>query len=112
LDNLERRTQIISQTIKMAPCQQPKSGTLVTITTDVRRNNGEQECSNEASSKTLRRSTSKRMTNSSPRFSRVVSFHDEKEKAVKIEERLASGARVIIQCAPLLKETYASSKAM
>jgi hypothetical protein len=60
---------------------------LVTITTDVRHNNGEQECSNEASSKTLRRSTSKRMTDSSPRFSRVVSFHDEKEKAVKIEER-------------------------
>ncbi|RLM87551.1 cell wall protein RBR3-like [Panicum miliaceum] len=112
LDNLERRSQIISQTIKMAPCQQPKSGTLVTITTDVRHNDGEQECSNEASSKTLRRSTSKRMTDSSPRSSRVVSFHDEKEKAVKIEERLASGARVIIQCAPLLKETYASSKAM
>jgi len=27
------------------------------------------------------------MTDSSPQSSRVVSFHDEKEKAVKIEER-------------------------
>jgi len=60
---------------------------LVTITTDVRHNNGEQECSNEASSKILTRSTSKRMADSSPQSSRVVSFHDEKEKAVKIEER-------------------------
>uniref|UniRef100_K3ZRU3 SOSEKI DIX-like domain-containing protein n=1 Tax=Setaria italica TaxID=4555 RepID=K3ZRU3_SETIT len=112
LDNLEGRSKIISQTIKMAPCQQPKSGTLVTITTDVRHNNGEQGCSNEASSKTLSRSASKRMTDPSPRSTRVVTFHDEKEKAVKIEERLASGARVIIQCTPLLKETYASAKAM
>ncbi|CAN6203864.1 unnamed protein product [Urochloa humidicola] len=112
LDNLEGRHKIISQTIKMAPCQQPTSGTLVTITTDVRHNNGEQECSNEASSKTLSRSTSKRLSDPSSRSSRVVSFQDEKEKVVKIEERLASGARVIIQCAPLLKETYASAKAM
>ncbi|CAL5065529.1 unnamed protein product [Urochloa decumbens] len=112
LDNLDGRHKIISQTIKMSPYQQPTSGTLVTITTNVRHNNGEQECSNEASSKTLSRSTSKRMTDPSPRSSRVVSFHDEKEKAVKIEERLASGARVIIQCTPLLKETYASAKAM
>lgn len=87
LDNLEGRSKIISQTIKMAPCQQPKSGTLVTITTDVRHNNGEQGCSNEASSKTLSRSASKRMTDPSPRSTRVVTFHDEKEKAVKIEER-------------------------
>ncbi|CAL5090346.1 unnamed protein product [Urochloa decumbens] len=143
LDNLEGRHKIISQTIKMSPYQQPTSGTLVTITTDVRHNNGEQECSNEASSKTLSRSTSKRMTDRSPRSSRAVSFHDEKEKVVKIEERsvilsifavcqavysflcflmrygpcfnhcrLASGACVIIQCTPLLKETYASAKAM
>ncbi|CAN6179907.1 unnamed protein product [Urochloa humidicola] len=112
LDNLEGRHKIISQTIKMAPYQQPTSGTLVTITTDVRHNNGEQECSNEASSRTLSRSTSKRMTDPSSRSSRKVSFHDEKEKVLKIEERLTSGARVIIQCTPLLKETYASAKAM
>ncbi|CAN6197786.1 unnamed protein product [Urochloa humidicola] len=112
LDNLEGRHKIISQTIKMAPYQQPTSGTLVTITTDVRHNNGEQECSDEASSKTLSRSTSKRMTDPSSRSSRVVSFHDEKEKVLKVEERLTSGARVIIQCTPLLKETYASAKAM
>ncbi|KAF8675231.1 hypothetical protein HU200_047900 [Digitaria exilis] len=111
LDNLEGRSKIISKTIKMAPCQQPTSGTLVTITTDVRHNNDEQESSNEASSKTLSRSTSKR-TDPSSQSSRVVSFHDEKEKVVKIEERLASGARVVIQCAPLLKGTYASAKAM
>ena len=87
MNNLEHRSQNISQTIKRAPCQQPKSGTLVTITTDVRHNNGEQECSNEASSKTLTRRTSKRMTDLSPKSSRVVSFHDEKEKGVKIEGR-------------------------
>lgn len=86
LDNLEGRSKIISKTIKMAPCQQPTSGTLVTITTDVRHNNDEQESSNEASSKTLSRSTSKR-TDPSSQSSRVVSFHDEKEKVVKIEER-------------------------
>lgn len=79
LDNLEGRSKIISQTIKMAPCQQPTSGTVVTKTTNVRHNNDEQESSNEASSKTLSRSTSKRMTDLSSRSSRVVSFHDDKE---------------------------------
>ncbi|CAD6225664.1 unnamed protein product [Miscanthus lutarioriparius] len=92
LDNLEDRSKITPQKIRVAPFQQPTSGTLVTITTDV---GGEQE------SKTLSRSTSKKMIDPSSRPSRVVSFRDEMEKVIKIEERLASGARVIIQCAPL-----------
>uniref|UniRef100_A0A453RST3 SOSEKI DIX-like domain-containing protein n=1 Tax=Aegilops tauschii subsp. strangulata TaxID=200361 RepID=A0A453RST3_AEGTS len=33
------------------------------------------------------------------------SFHEEKDKMIKIEERLASGARVIIQSAPLCEES-------
>ncbi|KAL6838460.1 hypothetical protein ACP4OV_031705 [Aristida adscensionis] len=94
-------------TIKMTPCEQPEIGTL-----DV---SGEQECSCGPSLKTLKRSTSKRMSDLSSgkiHSPRAVSFHDEKEKAVKIEERLASGARVIIQCAPMLKDNYISAKAM
>ncbi|XP_062193842.1 protein SOSEKI 3-like [Phragmites australis] len=115
LDNLESISKILPQTIRMAPCEQSTSGTLVTTTTDVRHNSVEQECSYSSSSKTLSRSTSKRISDPSAgkiRSSRVVSFHDEKERVIKIEERLASGARVIIQCTPLLKESYVSTKAM
>uniref|UniRef100_A0A0A9DYY3 SOSEKI DIX-like domain-containing protein n=1 Tax=Arundo donax TaxID=35708 RepID=A0A0A9DYY3_ARUDO len=115
LDNLESTSKILPQTIRMAPCEQSPSGTLVTITTDVTHNSVEQDCSDEPSSETLSRSVSKRMSDPSAgkiRSSRVVSFRDEKEKVIKIEERLASGARVIIQCAPLLKESYVSAKAL
>ncbi|ONM53712.1 Protein UPSTREAM OF FLC [Zea mays] len=111
LDNLEDGSKLISQKIRMAPCQQHTSGTFVT--TDV---GGEQK------SNTLSRSTSKKMINPSSRPSRV-SFHDEREKVIKIEEsvrsqpyfnhrRLASRARVIIQCAPLITETYISAKSV
>ena len=78
MDNLEDRSKITPQKIRVAPFQQPTSGTLVTITTDV---GGEQE------SKTLSRSTSKKMIDPSSRPSRVVSFRDEREKVIKIEER-------------------------
>ncbi|KAJ1289052.1 hypothetical protein BS78_02G135700 [Paspalum vaginatum] len=102
-NDLEGRSKISPQTIRMASCQQPTNGTLVTITTDV---GGEQEY------KTLSRSKSKRMIDQSLRSSRIVSFPDEKDKVIKIEERLASGARVIIQCAPLVKQTCISAQAM
>ncbi|KAL6656528.1 hypothetical protein ACP70R_007354 [Stipagrostis hirtigluma subsp. patula] len=101
-----------TQTIKMASSEQSGTRTLVSITTDV---NGEQDCSSGPSLKTLSRRTSKRMTDPSSgkvHSPGVVSFHDEKEKVIEIEERLASGARVIIQCAPLLKDSYTSAKAM
>uniref|UniRef100_A0A0A9EXM0 Uncharacterized protein n=1 Tax=Arundo donax TaxID=35708 RepID=A0A0A9EXM0_ARUDO len=116
LDNLESTSKILQRATTKAPCEQSTSGTLVTITTDVTHNSVEQGCGDEpSSSKPLSRTMSKRMSDPSAgkiRSSRVVSFHDEKEKVVKIEERLASGAHVIIQCAPLLKESYVSAKAM
>ncbi|VAI87158.1 unnamed protein product [Triticum turgidum subsp. durum] len=40
------------------------------------------------------------------------SFHEEKDKMIKIEERLASGARVIIQSAPLCEESDNSTESL
>ncbi|XP_044958022.1 protein SOSEKI 3-like isoform X2 [Hordeum vulgare subsp. vulgare] len=40
------------------------------------------------------------------------SFHEEKDKMIKIEERLASGARVIIQSAPLCEESDDSTESL
>lgn len=78
MDNLEDGSKLNPQKIRVAPCHQPTSGTLVTICTDV---GGEQE------SKALSRNTSKKMINPSSQPSRVVSFRDEREKVIKIEER-------------------------
>lgn len=58
-----------------------------------------EEASSKGDSVNLSRSTSKRMSDLSSgkvHSSRVVSFQDEKEKAVKIEDRFASGAQVAI----------------
>ncbi|TVU10623.1 hypothetical protein EJB05_44167 [Eragrostis curvula] len=114
-ENLGCISRIVPQIIRMAPNEQSTSETFVTITTDVRHNSAEHECCSEPSSTTLSRSKSIRMSDLSSektRSSKLVSFQDEKQKVVEVEERLASGARVIIQCAPLVKETYVSTKAM
>ncbi|KAK3129383.1 hypothetical protein QOZ80_6BG0478660 [Eleusine coracana subsp. coracana] len=113
-ENLECGSRTVPHIIRMAPSEQPASETLVTITTDARHNNPDHDqCGNEPSFTTLSRSMSMRDPSAAKtRSPKIVSFHDEKQKVVKIEQRFGSGGRVVIQCAPLLKENYVRAKAM
>lgn len=105
----------LPQTIKMISCKQSRSGTILSPNSDVRNSCSRQECSTRSSPLGSSKSASNRMTDLSLgklSSSRVESFHEEKEKVIKIEERLASGARVIIQSSPLCEESDDSTESL
>lgn len=104
----------LPQTIKMIPCKQSRSGTAFSPNSDVRYSPSRQECSTGSSPLGSSRSASNRMTDPRGKLSssRGESFHEEKDKMIKIEERLASGARVIIQSAPLCEESDDSTESL
>ncbi|KAF7108845.1 hypothetical protein CFC21_109231 [Triticum aestivum] len=97
----------LPQTIKMISCKQSRSGTAFSPNSDVRYSSSQQERSTASSPLGSSRGASNRMTDPLGKLSssRGESFHEEKDKMIKIEERLASGARVIIQSAPLCEES-------
>lgn len=105
----------LPQTIKMISCKQSRSGTIFSPNSDVRNSSSQQECSTRSSPLGSSKCASNRMTDPSLgklSSSRVDSFHEEKDKVIKIEERLASGARVIIQSAPLCEESDDSTESL
>jgi hypothetical protein len=79
----------LPQTIKMISCKQSRSGTILSPNSDVRNSCSRQECSTRSSPLGSSKSASNRMTDLSLgklSSSRVESFHEEKEKVIKIEE--------------------------
>ncbi|KAL5221224.1 hypothetical protein ABZP36_025937 [Zizania latifolia] len=81
----------LPQTIKMISCKQSRSGTILSPNSDVRNSSSRQECSTRSSPLGSSKGTSNRMTDlslSKLSSSRVESFHEEKEKVIKIEESL------------------------
>ncbi|VAI75024.1 unnamed protein product [Triticum turgidum subsp. durum] len=104
----------LPQTIKMISCKQSRSGTAFSPNSDVRYSSSQQECSTGSSPLGSSRGASNRMTDPLGKLSssRGESFHEEKDKMIKIEERLASGARVIIQSAPLCEESDDSTESL
>ncbi|XP_040382817.1 uncharacterized protein LOC102700546 isoform X2 [Oryza brachyantha] len=81
----------LPQTIKMISCKQSRSGTILSPNSDVRNSSSRQECSTRSSPLGSSKSASNRMTDLSLgklSSSRVESFHEEKEKVIKIEESL------------------------
>uniref|UniRef100_A0A0E0AYZ1 SOSEKI DIX-like domain-containing protein n=1 Tax=Oryza glumipatula TaxID=40148 RepID=A0A0E0AYZ1_9ORYZ len=79
----------LPQTIKMISCKQSRSGTILSPNSDVRNSYSRQECSTRSSPLGSSKSASNRMTDLSLgklSSSRVESFHEEKEKVIKIEE--------------------------
>lgn len=82
----------LPQTIKMISCKQSRSGTAFSPNSDVRYSSSQQECSTGSSPLGSSRSASNRMTDplGKPSSSRGESFHEEKDKMIKIEERLVA----------------------
>ncbi|VAI87159.1 unnamed protein product [Triticum turgidum subsp. durum] len=104
----------LPQTIKMISCKQSRSGTAFSPNSDVMYSSSQQERSTGSSPLGSSRGASNRMTDPLGKLSssRRESFHEEKDKMIKIEERLASGARVIIQSAPLCEESDNSTESL
>lgn len=100
-------SRCLPQTMKMISCKQSRSGTTFSPNSDVRNSSSQHECSTRSSPLGSSRSASNRMTDPLGKVSssRGESFHEEKDKMIRIEERLASGARVIIQSAPLCEDS-------
>uniref|UniRef100_A0ACD6ALC5 Uncharacterized protein n=1 Tax=Avena sativa TaxID=4498 RepID=A0ACD6ALC5_AVESA len=105
----------LPQTTKMISCKQSRSGTTFSPNSDVRNSSSRQECSTRSSPLgSSSRSASNRMTDPLGKLScsREESFHEERDNMIMIEERLASGARVIIQSAPLCEESDDSTESL
>lgn len=82
-------SKCLPQTIKMISCKQSRSGTTFSPNYDVRNSSSRQECSTRSSPLGSSRSASNRMTDPLGKLSssRGESFHEEKDKMIKIEER-------------------------
>uniref|UniRef100_A0ACD5Y1M0 Uncharacterized protein n=1 Tax=Avena sativa TaxID=4498 RepID=A0ACD5Y1M0_AVESA len=105
----------LPQTMKMVSCKQSRSGITFSPNYDVRNSSSRQECSARSSPLgSSSRSASNRMTDPLGKLSssREESFHEERDNMIMIEERLASGARVIIQSAPLCEESDDSTESL
>ncbi|XP_051201909.1 protein SOSEKI 3 isoform X2 [Lolium perenne] len=105
----------LPQTVKVISCKQSRSGTTFSPYSDVRNTSGQQECSTRSSPLgSSSRSASNRMTDPLGKLSssREESFYEERDKMIRIEERLASGARVIIQSAPLCEDSDDSTESL
>ncbi|KQJ99396.1 hypothetical protein BRADI_3g43040v3 [Brachypodium distachyon] len=79
----------LPQTIKMISCKQSRGGTIFSPNSDVRNSSSRQECSTRSSPLCSSRGASNRMTDPLGKLSssRAESFHEEKDKVIKIEER-------------------------
>lgn len=104
----------LPQTIRIISCKQSRNGTILSPVSDVRNSSSQQEYSTRSSPLGSSKSASNRMTDPSLgklSSARVESFHEDKDM-IKIEERLPSGARVIIQSAPLCEESDDSHESL
>ncbi|XP_025821695.1 uncharacterized protein LOC112897575 isoform X2 [Panicum hallii] len=104
----------LPQTIRIISCKQSRTGTILSPASDVRNSSSRQEYSARSSPLDSSKSASNRMTDPSLgklSSARIESFHKEKD-VIKIEERLPSGARVIIQSAPLCEESDDSNESL
>lgn len=99
----------LPQTIRIISCKQSRNGTILSPFSDVRNSSSQQEYSTRSSPLGSSKSASNRMTD--PSLGKVESFHKEKDM-IKIEERLPSGARVIIQSAPLCEDSDGSNESL
>nr|XP_011459917.1 PREDICTED: protein UPSTREAM OF FLC [Fragaria vesca subsp. vesca] len=94
------RSKCILRSIKASLNKQPRSETMRSPISDKPRNSSDGVDGVQISTPTVSNGGSKRITDPSSvkkQSKRVDAFRGEKEKVIKIEERLASGARVVIQ---------------
>ncbi|XP_065868109.1 protein SOSEKI 3 [Euphorbia lathyris] len=94
------RTKCIPISIKASISKQPKTESMRSPVSDKPRNSSEGPDGSEATHSCASNGSSRRITEpilGKKQGKKLDSFREEKEKMIKIEERLASGARVIIQ---------------
>ncbi|CAM0911597.1 unnamed protein product [Alopecurus aequalis] len=91
-------SRCLPQTIKMISCKQSRSGTTFSPNSDVRNSSSRQECSTRSSPLGSSRSASNRMSDPLGKLSssRGESFHEEKDKMIKIEESLRPFVKIVM----------------